>query len=170
MAASLAKVFFCDQVLHHSDQHADARGGETKAPIYLFSYPTHDQRRKRSQVDAHVKDRKARIPAIVVAAVKLSDDGADIWLQQTGSENQQCQAAIEGGHARRSQAEISGGNQDASEQHRTLLPDNAVRDPSSWQAEQINHCRVKAINRTRFHDRETEAAGLQSGSHIKDEK
>ena len=69
----------------------------------LIRSPTHPHASGESnpaQIDAHVKDREARIAPPVALRIELPHHRADVGLEQSRAENQQPQAGIESLDAR----------------------------------------------------------------------
>ena len=73
MQTRVAQVFAAKHVLHQPQQHAQARHTEAHPPTDPLAYVAADQRRnQRPEIDAHVKQREAR----VAARVALGDKAA----------------------------------------------------------------------------------------------
>ena len=102
--------------------------------------------------------------------VKLSDDGADIGLEQAGSEHEQHEAGVEEREAGSGEAELAGRNQDAAVEHGAALAGDAVGHPSTREAQQVDHGGVEAVDRAGLGDAEAEAAAGRGGGHEQDEE
>src|SRR5262249_47205634 len=91
------------KVSREPDQHADARGAEAIVPADAFSERAADERRKkRPDIDAHVKDRIGAIAARITARVEFADLARHVGLEGAVAENEdeerEQQQRLEGHH------------------------------------------------------------------------
>src|ERR1044071_4003828 len=125
MQTGFTQVLAAEYVLDQAGEHPDARHRESHSPTDAFADVSDDQRRyQRANVDPHIKEGESRVAPRVALAVKLSDNRADIALQESGAEHQQHQPEVEEDLARHRQTEFTERDQHAANQHRAPLSEH----------------------------------------------
>src|SRR5207237_2810162 len=71
------------------------RSDEVLEPLRLSQKANNYRRKKRAEIDTHVKNRKARVAPLVLLMIQLADHRADVRLQQSGPACNQNQARVE---------------------------------------------------------------------------
>ena len=85
--------------LDYAERHTHAGKREAEVPVDALPRVTADQRSDRgADVNAHVKDREARVAAQVCGSIELADDRADVGLEQARPAYHDTQARIEDAH------------------------------------------------------------------------
>ena len=136
--------------------HPDTRQAEADVPVHVFGEIAADQRtERRADVDAHVEDRKTGIaPRRRVVGVQVADDGADVGLKESRTDDDEQQPQVErpdlgaGYDDGRGQREVAGRDDDAAQEHGLPLADDAVGDPAAGERERVNAEGVQAVDCT----------------------
>ena len=83
---------YTPRVLDETEHHADPRRTESEMPVDDFAkVPADERTEKPADIDAHVENGEARVPARVVLAVEPADDGGDIRFQKSHADDNQRQ-------------------------------------------------------------------------------
>src|ERR1044072_6616125 len=99
----------------HAKQHPNT--GCAKAPMptnSLAQKSGNELTRKRSKIDAHVKDREARVAPRTAFRIPLTDDCRHVWFQKSSAEDDQDEADEERQLAIRERRQA---DRDRSEEH-----------------------------------------------------
>src|SRR5262245_4886178 len=92
----MRQVFAAYHVLNQAERHPDASRSEADMPVDILAEVTAYQRRdERANVDAHVKDREARVAALVFRTVELADNRARVRFEQPRAQDDQYQSYVE---------------------------------------------------------------------------
>src|SRR5207244_1998389 len=111
-----------EDVLRQTKHHADAGACESDMPVNsLRDVAGDDGTQKSSEVDSHVKDRKAGIAPRVVLFVERTNHGTDVGFQQPRSDDDQRKTRIEEWQCVECQCEVTGSDNDAANQHASIL-------------------------------------------------
>ncbi len=124
----LAQIFSAKNVLHQAQRHADS--GESEAPMPvdgLAHIPTRQRRQKRADVDSHVENGEARVSPVILFLIELADHGADVGLQQSGSDHDKSKTEIEGGKPWNGHSEMARGDYDSAIQYGAALAQRCGR-------------------------------------------
>jgi hypothetical protein len=79
-----------------AEDHADTGSAEAVVPADLFPQDAGDQRRGEcADIDPHVEDREACIPARTALRVQIANDRRDVRLEQPGSDDDENEAEEE---------------------------------------------------------------------------
>src|SRR5690606_41393644 len=98
----------------------------------------HDGAEEPAEVDAHVEDREARIATRTSFRVKVRDHRADVRFQQPDAADDDDQAQVEGrGDTTESKQQVSERDQNAAVPHGASRADQAIRDPTAGQAQDV---------------------------------
>ena len=146
----------------HAEGHADSGGAEAPVPGgrrvqagglepglegLALRQPARRQRRgEGAQVDAHVEDREARVPAMVARRVQAADQRADARLEQSRSRGDQREPGVESRHAGDRQREMSDGDDASADEHRAARPQEVVGHEPSQDADHVGEHRVVAVD------------------------
>ncbi len=129
----------CESELDKSGHHPHPGRGKTVVPVQIFPQQTAHQRSEGgSEVDPQVKQRETRITPRPALGIKLTDQCADVGLQQAGAQYHQQQSGKEGSHPRNSEGEVSGGNETPARPDCPLPAQQAVSNPAARQSREIN--------------------------------
>ena len=138
-----------------AEQHADAGGAEAPGPAIGLAEIAGDRGTgRRADVDAHVEDGEGRIAARVALAVKLTDDGGDVGLQEADAhddegerqpEDVEHRRILSAGPLERHQA-VADGEEDGAELHRLSLPDITVGEIAADHRRDVDQRRVSAVD------------------------
>ena len=146
--AGAAEVLAGHEELHDTERHADARRHEADAPAVDLREPSGDQRTdERTDVDAHVEDREAGIPATAAFWVEVRHQRRDVRLEQADTQDDDDETEIE--HRRiggQPQAETAEGDEDAAVQHCLLGADQPVGDPAAGQRDDVDRGGVEPVD------------------------
>ncbi len=94
------QVFLPPQEHRQPGHHADAGQPETVRPAPAFAdVAAHQRGEQRTEIDAGIEQREARIAARVVFRIQLAHDGGDVGLEETHADDDQRQRQV--GHAQR---------------------------------------------------------------------
>src|SRR5690606_28490470 len=82
-----------EPVPEHAEQHADAGNTEAVVPADALAQVAGEQWcRERTDVDAHVEDREAGVATGATLRIQVADDGGDVRLQQSGTDDNEDEA------------------------------------------------------------------------------
>ena len=149
--AGVAEVVFGQAVLQYADQHGGARAKESGSPVPRFADGARDERGKqRTEVDAHVEDRKACIASRTrLTLVERADDGRDVGLEQTHADHDDRKTEIEHTGTRgHGEQEIPERDDEAAPVDCAALADQTVGDPAARQRKQEHGAGVETVDGT----------------------
>ena len=137
--AGIAEMFQSQAVLNQSQHHSEAGGAEAEVPVDLLAQIAADQRPEEGpDVNSHVKYRETGIAAGAAFRIEVADNSADVGLEQPGADDDERQSEEEGFLEGKGHAKMPRGNNRAPDEHRPLLPDQAIGNPSPGQGEEVN--------------------------------
>ena len=162
-----------------ADEHPDHRGQETVFPTDLFPEKSRSKRSDEcSDVDAHVKDRKAYIAARIVFGIYRADHRGDVGLEKAVAHDQQAQPCVkqiflECHHFRREsllrvkhgadgQRKLSYGHQQSTHIRAYLLPEPFVCQNTTNDRRYIDQPEIDSVDGHRFSPVHPEPAGSKS--------
>jgi hypothetical protein len=137
-------------VLDESEGHADRGGAEAEVPGDLLPQRADHQRgEERAEVDAHVEDGEAGVPArVLVLAVQVPDERGDVRLEQPRARDDEAEPEVdEGSTAGQRQRDVPQHDHHAAVQDRQARAQHPVADPAAGQRHQVHHGRVDAHQR-----------------------
>ncbi len=157
-----------EQELGEAQGHADAGQGEAQVPVDLLADGADDQRGgEGTEVDAHVEDGEAAVPARVVGpVVEVADHRRDVGLEQARAERDQREAGEERHTDRQGQQEVADHDDRAAERDGLPGAEEAVGDPAAREGQQVDHRRVDAVDGARDGHLHAEAAVGDGGGHV----
>ena len=141
------------QVDNHTDGHTDPRRAEAPVPamcrvktpaseqrleLFALRKPANDQRRgERTEVDAHVEERKAGVASCVAVRVESADERADTRLEQAGAECDEDEPRVEGWLGGERQAVMASGDDEPADQDSPARPDKIIREVAPQDAHHV---------------------------------
>ena len=161
---------FSKRVLDEPEHHADARGTKSQVPVdRLAKVAAHERSKKPAGVDAHVVDRKSRIPARAPFGIQVAHDRADVRLEESRADDDEQETGVKGDDVRNREREVADGDDASAPEHRTPKAEHVVGNPSARQRDDIDGRGVQAVNRRRGHVIQAHAAGGEGIGHVQHE-
>ena len=165
------QVALAHHVLHDAKRHADSGASKAQMPVDALREVSRDERpQKGAEVDAHVEDGEPGVPAAVAFPVERADDGADVGLQESRSDDDQPQPEIEEGEGLEGERDVAKGDDDPAHQHASIGAQKAIGDQAAQNRGAPDAARVGAVDGRRVGNREPQAAGGHRRGHVEDEE
>ena len=135
-------------ILSQANQHEYASRAETIVPAHTLTKIAANQLTdERAQIDAHVENREAGIASrTAVILVQLSDHGADVGLEQTGTEHNQYHADEESLSPGPGHGAVATGNQHSAIPYCRTLTCQSICHPATRQREHVDTGCVQTVD------------------------
>ena len=100
---------------------------------------------ERTDVDAHVKDREARVAALIADRVQLANHGRDVRFEQAVADDDGSETELEQHRVRHHDHEQTGGHEHCPDQNRALVADDLVGDVATEDRAGIHQREIGAV-------------------------
>jgi hypothetical protein len=158
-------------VLRQTERHADPCRRKAEMPVHALCEVAGNQRPdERTEVDAHVEDRKACVTTRVARWVERAHERADVWFEKAGTDDDQAKASVEEGKRLERQAEVAERDDRAADEDAAVLPEESIGDDATEDRSRPNTAGVGSINGGGIRVREAKPSVGCRRDHVEDQE
>ena len=130
-----------------TEDHAEAREGKAVlGAVDVADLRTHRGGQQGANIDADVEDGEAGIAAGIIIGVELADNRGDVGLEVAVAHDDGAHAHVEPGVGSPENEEFPDAHQDATEDHRIAVTQQAVGNPAAQHRSDIHQGSVGAVD------------------------